>query len=109
MCTSSFALKMFTMTLSPGLARFFALNGNFANEARGRYIRFFEMARHRLIHTLRFDEFDKSELHGIVAVPLLRLFLNNDTGTGLNDCDRNDAAIILQQLRHSDFLAQSVR
>src|SRR5579883_2812772 len=92
--------------LIPGVRSFVTLNHNFPNEPGGRDIRLLEMARHRLVHAFRLDEFNETKLDGIVSILLLRLLLYNHAGTGLNDGDRNDGAVILQQLRHSDFLTE---
>src|SRR5262245_3207903 len=86
--------------LIAGIRSLFTLNGNFASETRRRDIRFFEMTRHRLGDALRLDELDEAELHGIVSILLLRLFLHDDTRACLNDRDRNDSAVSLQQLCH---------
>ena len=67
------------------ISRFVALNQDFAHEPRRRDIPFLEMACHRLAHALRFYKLDEAELHGIVAVLLLRLLLNDNARAGLND------------------------
>src|SRR6516165_9602565 len=77
------------------IRRFLSGHGNFAGEFGRRDIGFLEMARHRLIHALGFDEFDETKLNGIVAVFLFRLFLNNNTWSSLDDSDRHDGSVVL--------------
>src|SRR5215831_15428146 len=91
--------------LIAGIRSLRAFNSDLTRETGGSDIRLFKVPRHRLIHALGFDELDKAELDGIVSVLLLRLSLNHDARARLNDGDRDDTAVLLQQLRHSNFLA----
>jgi len=45
----------------------------------------------------------KTELHGCVPVLVLRFLLHDDAGPGLDDGDRNDSAVIIEDLRHADL------
>src|SRR5215475_9400878 len=89
-----------------GVRAFFTLNRNFPKESGRRDIRLLEVAGHRLVDAFRLDEFNKPELHGIIAVFLFCLFLDDDAGARLNDRDGNDTTIVLQQLRHPHFLTE---
>src|SRR5437899_2918137 len=84
----------------------FTLNPDFAHESGGSHIRFFEMTRHWFRDTFGFHELDKSKLHGVVTVFLLGLSLDDNAGTRLNHGDGNNGAVIGEQLRHPDFLAE---
>ena len=78
---------------------------NFTDKTRRRGIVLFEVAGHRFVDPFWFHELNESELHGVVTVLLFRLLLNDDAGAGLNNGNRNDGSVILQQLRHTDFFA----
>src|SRR2546428_8195497 len=82
-----------------------ALNTDFAHESGRCHIGFFKMTGHWFRDALGFHELDQSKLDGIVAILLLRLFLDDNAGPRLNHSDGNNGSIISKQLRHSDFLA----
>ncbi|MPN46818.1 hypothetical protein SDC9_194417 [bioreactor metagenome] len=46
-----------------------------------------------------------TELHGVVSVFFSRLLLSDDTGPRLNNGDRDDFALLIEDLRHADLLA----
>jgi hypothetical protein len=64
------------------------------------------VSRHRLVHALRLDEFDKAELDGVIAVGLLCLLLNDNAGSSLNHRHRHYCSVVLKQLRHAHFLSE---
>src|SRR5213593_4532126 len=84
----------------------FTLNPDFAHEPGRSHIRFFEMTRHWFRDTFGLHELDESELHGVVTVFLLRLSLDDNAGARLNHGDGNSRSVVIEQLRHPDFLAQ---
>src|SRR5213593_1256477 len=92
--------------LVAGICSVFTLNPDLAHESCRSHIRFFEMTRHWFRDTFGFHELDESKLHGVVAVFLLRLSLDDNAGTRLNDGDGNSRSVVIEQLRHPDFLAQ---
>src|SRR5262245_13219305 len=92
--------------LVAGIRSFFALNGNLTRESRGSDIRFFEVTGHRLADALWLDEFHEAQLHGIVAVLLLRPLLQHTHGARSDPRYRDDRSVVLQQLRHTDFLSK---
>jgi hypothetical protein len=48
----------------------------------------------------------KAQLHGFVAIALRRLDLRDVAGPRLDHRDRNDAAFLVKDLGHPNFLAQ---
>jgi hypothetical protein len=62
--------------------------------------RFFEMAFKRLCHEFLSD-IAKANLYCIVTVRLGRLLLSDDARASLHNCNRNDSAVIEEQLRHT--------
>ena len=63
-----------------------------------------EVALHGLVN-LCGTEIAVTQLDSSVAVVLHGLLLNNDAGTGLNDGHRNDIALFVEDLGHTDLLA----
>ena len=49
--------------------------------------------------------FAVAHLHGLVTVGLDGLLLHDGAGAGLNDGDRNDLAVGVEQLGHAQLLA----
>src|SRR5438552_418364 len=86
-----------------------ALNPDLAHEPGRCDVGLFEMSRHRFRDAFRFHKLDESKLHGIVAVLLFRLSLDDNAGTRLNHGNGNNGSVIVQQLRHADFLPQYPR
>jgi hypothetical protein len=82
-----------------------SLDLHFANESGWRGVRLLEVTRHGLVDASRFYELDETELNGVIAIFLRSLFLHYHAGSRLNDGDRNDAAVILQQLGHADLFS----
>src|SRR5262245_28857140 len=93
--------------LISGIRRFATRHASLAQNANRRRVvtGLGEMTRLRFVYPLRFDEFDEAELDGVISVLGHGLLLHHDAGTGLNNGDWNNAPIVLEQLRHSDFFA----
>src|SRR5262245_56551527 len=83
-----------------------ACHCHLADKTGGRNIRFFEVAGHGLVHAAGLQEFHEPELDSVIAVFLLRLFLNHYAGARLDHCDGHDSSVVLQQLRHAEFLSK---
>src|SRR5215467_13948535 len=66
---------------------------------------FLEVAGHRLVHALRLHKLDETKLHCVIAVVGHGFFLDDNAGAGLNHSYRDDRSVVLQQLRHADFLS----
>src|SRR4051812_39148813 len=66
-----------------GIRSIITLQRNFTDEPYRCSIVLFEVAGHRLIHALWFHKLDEAELHGVITVLLLCLFLNDNAGAGL--------------------------
>src|SRR6185295_5591219 len=91
------------------LARFLAGGDlHFAAEARRRHVGLLEVARRRLV-ALRRVVFDQAQLHGLVAVRLRVLRLDDDAGAGLDHRRRMDGAVRVEDLGHAQFLAEDAR
>src|SRR5439155_2500244 len=82
------------------------LKRNFTDKPYRCSVVLFKVPRHWLVYPLGFHKLDEAKLHGIVTVLLFRLLLNDDAGPGLDNRYRNDRSVILQQLRHPDFLTE---
>src|SRR5262249_16138031 len=83
-----------------------ALNPNLTHKCGWCDFGLFEMPLHWFGDTFRFHKRDVSKLHGIVAVLLFRLSLADNAGPRLNHGNGNNGSVIVQQLRHADFLTQ---
>ena len=57
-----------------------------------------------LVELLLLDVLE-TELNGVVAVVLLGLELSDNTGAGFDDGDRDDLALSVEDLGHTDLLA----
>ena len=84
-----------------------ALKRNLADHADGRDIRLREVAGHGLVHLARLDEVDVTDLCSLVAVLRQRLQLRDDTGTSLQNRDRVNIAALIEDLSHTNFLAEN--
>jgi hypothetical protein len=63
------------------------------------------MPSHWLRQPGLFHEFHQPELCGIVTIFRLGLTLCDHAGAGLQHRDRTDFALVIEQLRHADFLS----
>ena len=65
-----------------------------------------EVTRHRLVDLRGLHELDEADLGGIVAVLCLRLELRDDAGPDLDHGYRVNHTGIVEDLGHTDLLAQ---
>ena len=70
----------------------------------GGYVGFREVSGHRLLYLMGL-QIAEADLHSRVAVVFNSLFLGNHTGAGFHDCYGNDFPVLIENLRHADFLA----
>ena len=65
------------------------------------------MALHRLVQVL-VSHLAVTDLHGFIAVVFDCLLLGHDAGTCLDDSNRNELAVLIKELSHTDLLADNV-
>src|SRR6266516_2210594 len=92
--------------LVAGIGAIAVLHCHLTDKLHGSNVGFLEMSVHRPVHSFGFDELHEAELHRVVAILRLRLLLNHNAGTGLNDSHGDDRPIIVKKLGHSDFFTQ---
>jgi hypothetical protein len=91
--------------LVAGLRRLAArLDLDLAAHARRRHTGLLEVALRRLVFLGRL-RFDQAQLHGLIAVRLHRLGLDDHARAGFEHGRRLDGPVRREQLRHADFLA----
>src|SRR5438067_5510993 len=66
-----------------------------------------EMAGHGLIQARAFYELNQPDLRGLVAILIRSLALRDHAWPGLQHRDRTHVALVVEQLRHPDFLANN--
>ena len=75
-----------------------------AQRLLGRHISLVKVAFGRFRHLFGSDV-AKAQLNSHIAVAFHRLLLHHGAGAGFHDRDRNDFAVLIEDLRHADFLA----
>src|SRR6185369_17327073 len=80
------------------------LQRDLAANARRGYAGLLEVPLRRLVFLGRL-RIDEPKLHGLIAVLVDRLDLRDDARTGLKERCRLDGAVLREQLRHPDLLA----
>jgi hypothetical protein len=91
-------LYYYLVPYAKGLFSF--LDSELPKDANRRHACFFELPRTRLVHSRRTDELYKSQLDGVVSVPVLHLLLNHHTGASLDDGSRDNRTVLLKNLGH---------
>ena len=87
--------------------RLHSLDRYFPNQADRSNITLGEVASLRLGHLVSLDKFNQTTLRGIVAITRSRLQLRNHAGSGLQDGDGMNFTLLIEYLRHADFLTQN--
>ena len=78
-----------------------------AQEAHRRQVVLGEVSLHRLGQPRLLHELHQPDLGGIVAVLGDRLALGHDAGASLQHRDRVNITLVIEELRHADFLAEN--
>ena len=89
------------------LFRFFDLDRHFAQEFHRRQIVLSQMSLHGLGQARFLHELDQADLRRVISVAGLGLVLRNHARTRLQNGRRMHVALVVEELRHSDFLAQN--
>src|SRR5437868_2013 len=66
-----------------------------------------EVAGHGLIQARSFYELNQPDLRGLVAILIRSLALRDHTWASLQHRNRTHVALVIEQLRHPDFLANN--
>ena len=97
------SLPDFQSTVSFGL--FFDFHGDFAQEFHRRQIVFAKVSAHRLSNARFLYEFNQPDLSGNVPVLGGGLVLCNHARASLKNSGRTYVALVIEELRHADFLS----
>jgi hypothetical protein len=95
----------FYQAIAVSLGFFFDLNWNLAHELYWRQIVLAQVPASGLGQARLFHEFDQADLRGNVSVFGRSLVLRNHAGTSLQHRRGMNVAPIVEELRHTDFLA----
>src|SRR5271170_8216499 len=90
-----------------GFRLFFNLDWHLAHELDRRQIVLAQVSASRLGQPRLFHELNQADLRGNVSIFGLRFVLRDHAGTSLQHGRGMNVALVVEELRHADFLAQN--